>query len=72
MSLILAGAEEQARAVHEKVRNDEISREDAKAELDSIREETTAAIRELLTPEQAEVFDALKELVPAHGRPFRR
>jgi chromosome segregation ATPase len=72
VSGFLTDAAEQARALYQKERNEEISREDLRDELHSIQEGSMAAIRGVLTPGQAEVFDALKELVPGHGRPRRR
>jgi Spy/CpxP family protein refolding chaperone len=72
VSAILADAGEQTSQLHEKARTGEISREDARSELDRIRDETTEAMKQLLTPEQAEIFEALKDLIPGHGRPFGR
>lgn len=64
VSDILTGAMEQAKALHEKVRNEEITREEAQAEKDRIKEESAEAIKALLSDDQAKMFDALKKLMP--------
>ncbi len=45
-----------------------ITMREAAPELQALRQETTAAIRAVLTPEQAVVFDAIRELMNGHRR----
>lgn len=69
---IMTDAAQQSGELHHRTQGDEISLEDMRTELDRTRDEASTAVRGLLAPEQAEAFEALKELVPGHGRPLRR
>jgi len=69
----LAGFEPRSRALITALGNGEMAPEEAHYEMTKIREETTTAIRALLTPEQIEIFDALETLKPGPGAgPGRR
>lgn len=57
------------RAVLEALRDGSIEIEEALYQGYLIAQSTAAAIRDLLTPEQQAVFDALRTLLPGHGGP---
>lgn len=65
---IIESAREDQRALTECLRAGEIEPEEAREQMGEIRDSTASAIRELLTPEQQVLFDALQDLVPGPGR----
>jgi Spy/CpxP family protein refolding chaperone len=67
MSAIRAQTQLQVEALLQSVIDGDIAVEEARSAGELIREEATAAIRDLLTPEQVEIFDALRELRRGHG-----
>jgi len=77
ISEILTTTREQRKTLHEGIRNEDIAFKGGRGEGSRIKEETNTAIKDMLTPEQTEMFDALKKLFPdhrraRHGRPMRR
>ncbi|MCK4548349.1 MAG: hypothetical protein KAW17_13015 [Candidatus Eisenbacteria sp.] len=67
---ITEAAMQQHQTLRESVRSGEIEFEDAQDRVGEIHEEAVAAIRDLLTSEQQEMFDALTNLLPHHGPRF--
>jgi Spy/CpxP family protein refolding chaperone len=78
---LTADQEEQIRAIHESMAEErqairdqmhsgEVSFEDMREQRDERRDEIHQAIRDILTPDQQEVFDALADLLPHHGPGF--
>lgn len=65
---LMETAAEQHRALRQSTRDGEIEHEDAMAQMEQMHEELAGAIRNLLTPEQQTVFDALQNLHPVAGR----
>jgi hypothetical protein len=71
---ILVENHEQIQTLHQNAREQDLSFEDLREQLEQIREQTSAAISKLLTAEQATIFDAIQSLLPPHrglGRGFR-
>lgn len=66
---ILNDSMDARRAVLEALRDGTIEIEEALYQGYLIAQSTAAAIRDLLTPEQQAVFDALRTLLPGHGGP---
>ncbi|MFC1475392.1 hypothetical protein ACFLQW_00135 [Candidatus Zixiibacteriota bacterium] len=75
ISDILTENHEQVQTLHQNAREQDLPVADLREEIEKIREEADTAIRELLTAEQAAMFDALRSLMPRHrgpGRGFHR
>lgn len=68
---ILTRSHEQLHALRQNARVEDKSFADIRAEAERIRQESTAAIKEQLTAEQAAVFEALQTLLPRRGGPQR-
>jgi Spy/CpxP family protein refolding chaperone len=74
MEQLLNAAHDEFQHLHEQIANGTLERDDVRDQMAQIREQSHSAIRDLLTAEQTELFDALAELHPQrapHGRhPF--
>jgi len=68
---ILTRSHEQTKALMASVREDKTARDELRDAMKTIQDEAAAGIRDILTPEQTTVFDALKDLMPREGNPGR-
>jgi hypothetical protein len=65
---ILSHAHEQVKALLESIKSGSVDREAAREARPQIHKEVDAAIRDVLTPEQLELWEALGELHPTDHR----
>ncbi len=66
LETILTNAQEQQQQLHQNIANSTVDRKEIREQMPQLREQTESEIRDLLTDEQAALYDALQDLQP-HG-----